>query len=409
MGVGRMILMEILHRKWNFLLLLLVLGMVVAYALTSMQIIAAEQQQTEAKVAAMDDDIRKTMKDLGFNINILPKDQQLVDFYANDFADKTMPYEFVQRLADSEFVSSLNHLRPALIQKVDWQEQNRQVLMMGVSGVVPWTHRSNAKKPMSDPVPADSMNIGSALAKQLGVQKGQDVVLNGETFKVNKIYDPRGTKDDITVWIDLKRAQTMLNLPDRINLIQALECNCASIDRLAEIEKEISGVLGEDVQVIELSASATARAKARTNIANEGKLRLAELAKTSRTRTQWLVALGAAVVGFLAYFNVRQRQFEVGVLRAVGAPTSRILMLFVGKLLLAGLLGAVAGIAISLAACKLGLVGVEGISSNNWFAHISGPTLAAVFVLTPALAVMAGWLPAAIAAGQDPALILSEE
>ena len=38
-----------------------------------------------------EDETRKTMKNLGFNILILPKDQNLADLYAEDFASKYMP------------------------------------------------------------------------------------------------------------------------------------------------------------------------------------------------------------------------------------------------------------------------------------------------------------------------------
>ena len=38
-------------------------------------------------MAALDDEIRKITKAMGFNINILPSQQNLADFHANDFAE----------------------------------------------------------------------------------------------------------------------------------------------------------------------------------------------------------------------------------------------------------------------------------------------------------------------------------
>ena len=110
--------------------------------------------------------------------------------------------------------------------------------------------------------------------------------------EVQKIYPPRGTKDDITVWIDLLLAQDILGLPGRINLIQALECNCASIDRLAEIQQEISQVLGADVQVIELATQAIARAQARETVRIEGEQTLARLQRRTAAQVFLLTIAG---------------------------------------------------------------------------------------------------------------------
>ena len=151
MKILRLVWQEIWHRKLTFCLALMAIAMAVGYAVYAIASIQIERKKTEQHVAALDDEIRKITKAMGFNINILPAELNLQGFYSDDFAKHTMPYEFVQRLADSKLVKTLNHLRPALIQKVHWQEKNRDVILMGVSGVIPWTHRTN-KKPLSEPV-----------------------------------------------------------------------------------------------------------------------------------------------------------------------------------------------------------------------------------------------------------------
>ena len=189
---------EISFRRLNFLLALVAMAVVVGYAVHSIARIRFHQARTEQRVAKMDDEIRKITKAMGFNINILPSEMNLQDFYANNFAEKTMPFEYVTQLADSEFIKSVRHLRPALIRKVNWQEQNREIVLIGVSGVVPLTHVNNPKKPMSDPIAKDTMNIGNLLAKTYQLKAGSSVQFNGETFKVGKVYPPRGNVDDIT-------------------------------------------------------------------------------------------------------------------------------------------------------------------------------------------------------------------
>ena len=107
--------MEIWHRKLNFAISLLSIIVLVGYTASSLTLIRAHQERTAHRVSALDNEIRKITKAMGFNINILPSDQNLADFHANDFGEKTMPYEYVERLANSRYVDTINHLRPALI------------------------------------------------------------------------------------------------------------------------------------------------------------------------------------------------------------------------------------------------------------------------------------------------------
>lgn len=408
MNILHLVWAEIGHRKLSFAVALLAIALAVGTSVAALTLLESHQIETAQRVAALDDEIRKITKNMGFNINILPAEQNLADFYASDFAQKTMPLEFVHRLAQSPDVVKINHLRPGLIQKLQWPEQNRQIILMGVSGVVPFAHR-NPKKPLSEPVPPGAINMGRVLADQLGLSIGSDVVLRGETFELAKIYPARGNKDDITVWIDLAKAQQMLDLPGRVNVIQALECNCASIDRLAEIQDEISGVLGEDVQVIELSTTAIARAKARTNVAAEGKATIGRLERLAGVVLP-LVMLGAGLlVGLLALANVHQRRSEIGILRAVGVRASQILALFLSKAAVLGCLGAAVGYLAGWCGAAW-LAEHSSAASTGLAAELFSPAmLLLTLAVSTLLAVLASWLPALSAAKQDPAAIFSEE
>ena len=89
----------------------------------------AFQRKTAENVAKLDDEIRKTMKELGFNIFVLPKDLNLANFFEQNFGEETMSEDLVHQLADAKNVVTVNHLRPALIRKVDWPEQNRKIIL----------------------------------------------------------------------------------------------------------------------------------------------------------------------------------------------------------------------------------------------------------------------------------------
>ena len=115
-----------------------------------------------------------------------------------------------------------------------------------------------------------------------------------------------------------------------------------------------------------------------------------------------------SVVGLysvLAY-AVSQRRAEIGILRAIGVGTFKILALFLARAKLAGLLGAGAGYAAGLAAAAAWVPGdamaeaVRSLARPQW--------IAAVLVAAPALAGLAAWLPAYGASRQDPADVLRE-
>lgn len=409
MNILRLMWMEIIHRKLTFLVAWLAILVSVALAVSLLTLIRAQRHRTAQRVAALDDEVRKITLGLGFNINILPRAQNLADFHASDFAEKTMPYEYVQRLANSPEIMSVRHLRPALIRKLQWPEYQRQIVLMGVSAVVPLSHQQNPK-PLADPVPPGVMHVGHELAKQLQLQEGADVRLQERPFRVGKVYPARGNKDDITVWIDLAAAQELLHLPGQINLIQALECNCASIDRLAQIEQEISRVLGSEVQVIELATQAIARARAREDVKAEGQRTLITMQRRATTFLVLLTVAGSLLVGLLALANVRERRNEIGILRALGVSTGHIMGLFLSKAVLMGLAAAGFGYLLGfLAAGRIDQQTAEDGARLAWSMLFSRELLVAVLLLTPALTTLATWIPAVLAAGQDPATILAQE
>jgi ABC-type lipoprotein release transport system permease subunit len=427
MSLWHCILREIAHRKLNFSLALTSALVAVACVIATVGVLRAFDQETDSLLVArqteveeagklLEDDVRKITKGLGFNILVLPKDQPLGDVYAEGYASKTMPEEYVTRLAKAP-IDKIDHLLPALERKLVWPEKQRTILLVGIRGEVPRLN-GDQKKPLLDPVPPGEIVLGHELHTGLGLKKGDELTLLGKEFTVATCYPQRGSKDDITAWIDLAQAQEMLSEPGRINAIWALECNCSSIQRLAEVRTEIAGIL-PDTQVIEVATQATARAEARNKAAKVAAESLAA-AKEQRTemrgRVESLAGIAVPVVivacgmwiGLLALVNVRDRRPEIGILRALGLRSSQILTIFLGKAVLAGTLGAVCGIALGMflpAVWKGETYSVGAV----WTAQ--SLLMTAVFVLlgTPILAGVASWLPALAAAGQDPARILCEE
>lgn len=386
-----------------------------AHDVMTASILTAKETEIAASMARMEDDYRKIMKELGFNLLILPENQRLDNFYDEGYASRYMPEDNVKKLAASDIVT-IQHLLPSLESKVRWPEQaNRTILLMGTRGEVP-SLKSNGKEPMLVAVPPGEIVLGFELWNSLGLKRGDTVKLLGRSFTVGDCYKQRGTKDDITAWIDLATAQNMLDKPGMINGILALKCLCEN-NEIENVRKDVARFL-PGVQVIEMDSKVAIRAQARerakitadSTLAAE-KLYRARLRGEQESFAGWVVPLvivgGAALVGFLAFVNVRNRRQEIGILRALGFRSGQILYVFLGKAVILGFAGAVAGWAAGFVIAVFTAVTPSG---TNPFSTLLSPSLVAMlFLSSPLLSSLVSWVPALSAAREDPADILSEE
>jgi predicted lysophospholipase L1 biosynthesis ABC-type transport system permease subunit len=344
------------------------------------------------------------MKGLGFNIFIFPKGQEMSEVYSEGFASMTMPEEYVTKLANSRIVT-VNHLLPSLTQKMFWEEQNRTAILVGIRGEVPIAHR-DPKKPLIAPVEKGQLVLGYELHKGANVKTGDTIKFQGREFTVAKTHAPRGSKDDITLWMNLSETQDMLEKSGQINAIQALECNCATVDRLGEIRAELMKIL-PDTQIIETESTALARAEARNSAGLAARKSIAEIERFADLLLPIVTLAGMTWIAILALNNVRERVSEIGILRAMGVKGKTIFAAFLSRAALAGFSGALIGL--------IGLGILFPFLSSKYFhdqpiGDLMSPTNWLISLFTaPLLALAAAWLPAMLAAQKDPADILRQE
>lgn len=427
MTVHKLVISEIALRKGNFALAMLSVCVAVGSLIGTLTLLRVDQadtdellKQKEALVekagAELEDAMRKITKGLGFNVVILPENQDLNEMNLEGSLSQSMPESYVDRLAQSDIVT-VNHLLPTVIKKLIWPETKLPVIVYGTRGEVPIQHR-DLKKPLLDAVPRGKMIVGYEVSQQLELSEGDDVVLLGADFSVIKTHSQRGTVDDSTVWINLAQAQELFGMQNLVHAIQALECHCAG-DRITEIRKEIAAIL-PGTQVIERGAPALARAEARNtaketaeaNLEREKRGRAALRGQRERFAAIMVpvILLASAMwIGFLAFGNVRDRREEIGVLRALGYRTRQILGLFLGKSLLVAVIGALIGYG---GGYLVGLgVGTENQElGHGLMAEFFAPTDLLIALLMAVFISAAGsWVPAIMAARQDPALILQRD
>ena len=414
MNIFKLVMREMTRRKMNFLLGLFSITLaaaIISHSLVSLarhdlrtdEIIRQKEEETAARMARLEDDYRIIMKKMGFNLLIVPKDQNLADLYADDFASSFMPESYVDTLAASGQVS-IRHLLPSIQKKMEWPEYKRTVILTGTRGEVPMPHL-DPKEPMLDPVAPGEIVLGYELHRSLDLAVGDSVNFMSRSFTVSECYDERGSKDDITVWIDLATAQEIMNRPGEINAILALKCMCAP-EQLADLREEIGTILPGTI-LIEKGSRIITRAEARQRanaealaaIASEKDARLklrSEMEQFNALLIPGVLAGCGLLIAFLFWSNVRERKSEIGILRAIGVGTGKILSLFIIRALIMGVLGGITGLLVGSL-----FVSGGGLPSHTLFLQVVGISLF--------LALAGAWIPSYAGVSRDPALVLMED
>jgi len=459
MSTLKLLLAEIRYRKVNFVLSLLAVTIAVTLfaagpvlvdgygrqthaELAGLEARVAESQvrvtesekQAARELAELEDETRIVMRDMGFNLSIVHRDTDMIDFLDTGIPTLDMPQEYVEDLAKKQSLTMITHLVATLRSRIQWE--GREVRL---DGYLPETTQSHMRRkaPMGYDVEPGTVFFGYHLAQ--GRKVGETIEISGKPFRIAMLLPEKGSHEDGTITMNLRDAQALLDKsdPPRINQILALECRCAEAD-LPKIRAQLADALPETHVVRDVS-KAVARARQRSMVAQKHaaivgqhrrdlQQRQKDLEETATHREKMqqdmetlaavmttLVVLAAAVwVGLLALVNVRERIAEIGVFRALGKSSVRIASLFLGKAVLLGVAGAVLGFLLGTAiGFVLGTRATEWLGFQPLYAaadHFQFPYQMLLFALigAPLLSAVASYLPTLSAITQDPAVVLRD-
>ncbi|ROQ18664.1 lipoprotein-releasing system permease protein [Marinimicrobium koreense] len=237
-------------------------------------------------------------------------------------------------------------------------------------------------------VGADDVLIGARLAEDLGVGQGQKLRLesgeqNGAVVNISGIFE-LGVRelDERYVYMDLKQAQSLLDLPGGVTVIDLTVPDIFTADQVAD---RVQRLIGLDAQSwIETNAQ------------------LMNALTAQSLSTNMIIVFVAISVAFgiasVLSVSVVQRTREIGILRATGATRAQILRVFLIQGAVLGMLGSVMGIAASY-----GLVWVFNTFGPGLFYIPVPPGLvAATLLLATLTGVLAAAVPSRRAARLDP-------
>lgn len=377
MNIAVLLLRELRHHRVNALLGFVGLTMAVALLVSVRMTSAAAERET-----------RRVMRDMGFNLRIIPRTTDMDHFWAHGFSDQTMPEETTKKLAAQRGIFvSFNHLTPALEGRIE--TAGKMSLLTGIGETI--VSPDEGKQPMGFRIKKGEVHLGSEAARRLQARRGETVKLGTRDFRVEKILSESGTDEDVRIFASLGDAQQLLKQPGRINEIKAIDCLCLTADKdpLAMLRRVIEEALPE-ARVLQLRTLADARAKQR---------QMAE--RYSRFAGPLALSVGGAWLVLLGWLNVRERRVEIGLWRALGHGSPRIAALFMGKAMLMGLAAALCGYFLGTA---IALHFGPGIFQVTAKALQSDPRLLVQALwMTPLFSALASLPPTMRAVAQDPA------
>ena len=391
MNITKLIFRELFHSKVNFVL-----------SLTAVSIGVALFVAFFATTRASDLETKKIMLDLGQNLRVIPKDTSMDFFYDQGFSDQVMPQETLSNFVNSSGLV-YTHLTATLQRRIDWQGSR-----IIVTGVLPELYPQNRRKkdmPTTYSIAPGHAYVGHLIAEKQGLNKGDRLDLAGHTLKIEQTLakSPNDDRDNLRIFMHLSDAQKMLDLPGKINEIKALECLCliegpeadASIDP-EQLARDALAEILPDARVLLSRGIADIRQKQR-----------AMIQKYSAFVIPMLCFVLGLCLAILTLINVRQRQNEIGVLRALGLGTVRITVLLLGKFVLIG----------AVAACV-------GFYSGTWLAIQVGPEIFPItahairpdygllqraVVAAVTFSIVSAFIPVMMAISTDPAEILKND
>jgi putative ABC transport system permease protein len=299
--------------------------------------------------------VARDLDALGVNVLVLPRSVTLQDYYAADTHGETLPEEYVERLTLSGLegvdnlsprlcVSAVLAGRPVTLTGILPRSEFQAKAAWGGAGIfarpagcgaeaeLPNVQIADAatlaRKRIIDHLAEQEALIGADAAARAGLKEGDAIELLGEKFTLLAVLPTTGTVDDGRVFAHLHTVQRLANKGEVVNAIEVVGC-CKQI--AAGLVEKIAEVLPEARVVTIAQVVKTQQNVNRTM----GNLSLAFLGL--------LLAVGGAATAGAMYGNVSERRREVGTLMALGATPGLLVRLFLGKAMVLGLGGGIAG------------------------------------------------------------------
>jgi lipoprotein-releasing system permease protein len=240
----------------------------------------------------------------------------------------------------------------------------------------------------------DDVAIGSKLAAELGVATGDKIRLRSSegieiVATIRGIFELGNEGVDGT-WtlISLRQAQTLYGLPAGVTTIELKVADVFDAERIAVDIRERTGLRADSWMTInaDLLSGLTAQS-------------------SSKTMIQFFVIVAVALgIASVLIVSVVQKSREIGILRAVGTPPRRILLVFLIQGGVLGVMGSLVGSALGAAFAKLfESFATDASGAPRFLVKLDLELFVTSSLLATGIGVLSAVIPARRAARLDPA------
>lgn len=233
---------------------------------------------------------------------------------------------------------------------------------------------------------ADAYGIlaGAAVADSFGLEVGDEVSLRGTTFAVTGILESSGTGDDAVLFIPLEVAHETYETDGRVSFL------AVSVD---------------DINQVDLYAKKITDA-ANVAVISDRQLLASVLSVVDTVGTTLKII--AAVAVLTAAFGIintmlmatLERRREIGIMKSLGSPNSRIFRIFILESAAYGVIGGLVGLVVGSIASQ---VITPLIAQNEFTAFVGGAKVDAIPPLPDMLLILGGSVVISALSGLYPA------
>jgi putative ABC transport system permease protein len=334
-------------------------------------------------------DINHKLEQYGANILIVPRTDNLTLSYGGmALGGLSFDMEPIRESQIAQIATIKNAANVAAVGRIvlgTIKVSNRSALLAGVdfdkSAILkPWW-KVNGALPASN-----ELLVGADAAKILGLVMNQHLVVNGRNLRIAGILAPTGSQDDQLLFTPLATAQTLLDKPGQLSMVEvAALCTACPIDDMV-------------IQIAEKLP--TAKVMAISQVVKGRMETLAQFRKFSYGLSVVVVAIGALVVLVTLMSSVTERTEEIGIFRAIGFRQWHIMRIIFWETGIISLLSGVIGYLLGIGSIWAGL---RLFTTQGDATVVFNPLLAlGAMLMALVVGLAASAYPARMAARMDP-------
>jgi putative ABC transport system permease protein len=337
----------------------------------------------------MTKDINHKLEKYGANILIVPRTDNLALTYGGmtlggvSFEMEPILQSQLSKIRNIRNAANIAAVGPMTLGMVSVKENKALLAGIDFSSLdilKPWWKFSGS------PPGSNELLVGSQAAKLLALKPGDQLSINDRTMRIKTLLTPTGSQDDQLLFTTLPTAQSLLDKPNQVSMIEvAALCNACPVD---DMVKQISEKL-PNTKVMAIQQVVKGRMET-----------LAQFRKFSYGLSVVVVFIGGLVVLVTLMGSVKERTKEIGIFRAIGFRQSHIMKIIFME---SGLISIIAGIMGYIIGTGTIWTGLNLFGKGGRISFFFDPLLA---VSAVALAVVVGSIasayPAYMAAKLDP-------